>query len=68
MLGWIPLLTTIYENEPHGSKVILELIALSSQSEYRMISDNWFSSPDLYSKLYSKQTDTLRQSKECLSK
>lgn len=41
------------------SKVALELM------------DNWFSSPDLYSKLYNRQTDamvTLCQNRECLTK
>jgi hypothetical protein len=58
-------------NEPHGPKVVLELMAPLLNQGYHVTMDNWFSSPDLYNKLYSKQTDamgTVRQSRECLTK
>jgi hypothetical protein len=58
-------------NEPHGSKVLLELMAPLLNQGFRVTIDNWFSSPDLYSKWYSKQTDamgSLRQSGEYLTK
>jgi hypothetical protein len=58
-------------NEPHGSKVVLELMVPILNQGYRVTMNNWFSSPDLYSKIYSKQTNamgTLRQSRECPTK
>jgi hypothetical protein len=46
-------------NELYGSKISLELIAPLLNDGYRVTMDNWFSSPDLYSKLYSKQADDM---------
>jgi hypothetical protein len=54
---------TIFEkslkNEPHGSKVVLQLKAPLLNQGYRVIMDNWFSSPDLFHKLCSKLTDAM---------
>jgi hypothetical protein len=47
------------KNEPYGSKVVLQLMAPRLNHGYRVIMNKWFSSPDLFIKLCSKQTDVM---------
>jgi hypothetical protein len=47
------------KNEPYDLKVVLHLMAPLLNQEYRVIMDSWFSSPDLFHKLCSKQTDAM---------
>jgi hypothetical protein len=47
------------KNEPHGSKVVLQLMAPLLNHEYHVIMDNWFPSPDLFHKPCSKQADAM---------
>jgi hypothetical protein len=47
------------KNEPCGSKAVLQLIAPLLNRWYGVIMDNWFSSPDLFLKLFSKQPDAM---------
>jgi hypothetical protein len=64
-LGRIPF--TALKKKPYGSKVVLQLMVPLLKQGYCVIMENWFSSPDLFHKLCSKQTDamgTLRQNRE----
>jgi hypothetical protein len=47
------------KNEPYGSNVVLQLMASLLNQGYPVIMNNWFSRPDLFYKLCSKQTDTM---------
>jgi hypothetical protein len=52
------------ENEPCDSKVVLQVMALLLNQGYCVTMDNWFSSPDMFHKLCSKQTDAMGTSDE----
>jgi hypothetical protein len=58
-VGWDTTFDDSLRNEPYGLKVVLELMAPLLNQGYRVTMDNWFSSPDLYSKLCSRQTGTM---------
>jgi hypothetical protein len=59
-VGLVAAFNDYLGNEPHGSKVVLELMAPLLNLRYRVTMDNWFSSPDLY----SKQTDAMGSSRQ----
>jgi hypothetical protein len=47
------------KSEPWGSEVVLQLMAPLLNQGYCIKMDKWFSSPDLFHKLCSKQTDAM---------
>jgi hypothetical protein len=58
-LGRILFFDKSLKNEPYGSKVVLQLRVPLLNQGYRIIMDSWFSSPDLFHKLCSKQIDAM---------
>jgi hypothetical protein len=48
------------KNEPYVSKAVLQVMAPLLNQGYHVIMDDWISTPDLFHKLCSKQTEAMR--------